>query len=475
MIGKVFSKFPRTFWVANTIELFERWAYYGFYMLFAVYLTGSIDQGGLELSSEQKGNIMGNGTAFLYFLPILTGAIADKLGYKKMLFVSFIIYITAFLAFPMFKTYEGVFVVFIALAIGAGLFKPIISATIAKTTSEETSSVGFGIFYMMVNIGAFFGPLTSLYLKGDSYNIVFYISALFIAINFVLLFFYKEPERQKNTDSFSKIFTTVAKNIVQVFLDWRFVVFIFIIAGFWAMYYQLFFTLPVFIEQWVDSSSMFNFFKTNIPFIADNFGRHGQMDPEFLTNFDALYIIIFQIPISLMIMKIKPLKTITIGILVSSFGMALTLITQNWVFFLSSLFVFGVGEMIGSPKITEYIGSVAPREKKALYMGYSFVPVFFGSLLAGKISGSGYAWLADKNVFLQDYIVHNGLKIDETLPFNQKFAAVSEAMGLTQDQLTNFLWFIYKPYHIWILIFGIGLTAAFGLFLFNKFIIKHKP
>ncbi len=474
MLLNVLKKFPKTFWIANSIELFERWAYYGFYMLFAIYLTGSIDDGGLELSSEQKGNIMGFGTAFLYFLPIITGAIADKLGYKKMLFASFVIYVLAFLAFPMFKTYHGVFVAFAALALGAALFKPIISATIAKTTNEETASVGFGIFYMMVNIGAFFGPLTALYFKSDSYETVFYSSAIFIAINFILLIFYKEPERQKNTDSFSKILTGIATNIFKVFIDWRFVIFILIIAGFWSMYYQLFFSLPVFIEQWVDSSSMYNFFSTNIPFIATHFGKEGSMDAEFLTNFDALYIIIFQIPISLLIMKIKPLKTITIGILVSSFGMALTVITQNWTFFLASLFVFGIGEMIGSPKITEYIGSIAPREKKALYMGYSYVPVFLGSILAGKISGNGYAWLADKNVFIEDYIKYNGLIIDETLTNNQKFSAVSEAMGLTHQQLTNLLWSVYKPYQIWLLIFSIGLAAAFSLFLFNKFIVKHK-
>ncbi len=184
----IFNKFPQTFWVANLIELFERWAWYGFYMLFANYLTGSLDDGGLQFSNNEKALIMGAGTGILYFLPVLTGAIADRYGYKKILILSFIIYISAFLMLPIFTSVGGVFFIFIYLAIGAALFKPIISATIAKTTTDETASIGFGIFYMMVNVGAFFGPLVTLLFKGD-FESVFYVSAAIISLNFIMLLF----------------------------------------------------------------------------------------------------------------------------------------------------------------------------------------------------------------------------------------------------------------------------------------------
>lgn len=127
-----FGKFPRTFWVANVIELFERWAWYGFFMLFANYLTGSSDAGGLEFTQEQKGWLMGVGTGILYFLPVLTGAIADRYGYRKVLFLAFLIYVSAFLLLPQFSTFTGVFLMYLYLAVGAALFKPVISATIAK-------------------------------------------------------------------------------------------------------------------------------------------------------------------------------------------------------------------------------------------------------------------------------------------------------------------------------------------------------
>ena len=183
----VFGKFPRTFWVANVIELFERWAWYGFFMLFANYLTGSSDAGGLEFTQEQKGWLMGVGTGILYFLPVLTGAIADRYGYRKVLSLAFLIYASAFLLLPQFSTFTGVFLMYLYLAVGAALFKPVISATVAKTTTDATASIGFGIFYMMVNIGAFFGPLVTLLFKGTS-SLIFYVSAGIISLNFILLF-----------------------------------------------------------------------------------------------------------------------------------------------------------------------------------------------------------------------------------------------------------------------------------------------
>ncbi len=289
-----FDKFPRTFWVANTIELFERWAWYGLFVLFANYLTGSSDTGGLEFTQAQKATILGVGTGILYFLPVITGAIADKYGYKKVLFLSLLIYTSAFILFPMVDTFNGVFLMYLYLALGAALFKPIISATIAKTTTEETASIGFGIFYMQVNIGAFIGPMVTLLFKGSSYTTIFYISAgiiaIFyisagiIAINFLYLPFYKEPEREKTKETLGQTIKTVASNIIKVCSDYKFVIFLFIVAAFWTMYYQLFYTLPVFIAQWVDTSVVYDFFHNYAPFFSENYGKEGgQMEAEFIT------------------------------------------------------------------------------------------------------------------------------------------------------------------------------------------------
>ncbi|WP_372645354.1 MFS transporter [Ancylomarina sp.] len=532
-VAKVLKSFPKTFWVANTIELFERWAWYGFFMLFANYLTGSSDAGGLEFTQSEKGMIMGIGTGILYFLPVVTGSIADKYGYKKVLLLSFIIYITAFILLPQLDTFTGVFIAYLYLALGAALFKPIVSATVAKTTNDENASIGFGIFYMMVNIGAFFGPLVTLLFKGS--QLIFYISAAMILVNFILLLFFDEPktaEEKKESAAYSlwnliqtlivstlifmslfgiflviwllerplfivRLFfpygeqlafrwakfvnlmpigesnKSVFNNTTSIFKDTKFITFLVIVSGFWTMYLQLFFTLPVFIAQWVDTSSVYSFFSEYMPFFSDNYGMaNGQMEAEFITNFDAMFIIIFQIVVSSIVMRMKPLSSMMVGFLVCAIGMTLTLMTQNVMFTIGAMFIFAVGEMAGSPKITEYIGRIAPSDKKAIYMGYSFIPVFIGNVLAGIISGDVYQKISDKVEFVKAEAVSLNLSIPTGLSNNAYFDSVAEKMNMNSIELTHHLWEKYNPSQIWYVIFSIGLIAVVALFLYDRFLIK---
>lgn len=468
-----FSKFPRTFWVANTIELFERFAWYGFFMLFANYLTKSSDMGGLEFSQSQKGWIMGVGTAILYFLPVITGAIADKWGYKRVLLLSFFVYASAFILIPQFDTFMGVFFIYLYLAVGAALFKPVISATIAKTTNDESASIGFGIFYMMVNVGSFLGPLLTLAFKDTSYDLVFYISAAIISVNFILLLFYKEPDREISNEALSETILLVFRNIVTVLVDFKFVLFLIIAAGFWTMYLQLFFTLPVFIEQWVDTSSWFHFFTEHAPFIAETYSVGNQMDPEFITNFDAMFIILFQVIISSIIMRWKALSVMVSGFLISTLGLSLTFITQNPLFITASLFIFAIGEMTASPKITEYIGRIAPANKKALYMGYSFIPMFLGNLFTGIISGEVYQVMSDKVEIVREEALKQGVILSESLTQSQEFDLLAERMGYSSKELTNYLWSQYQPYDFWMVIAVIGGIAALSLLAYNKFAFRR--
>jgi dipeptide/tripeptide permease len=467
-MGKI-NTFPRTFWVANGIELLERWAWYGFFMLLAGYLTGSSELGGLEFTQAQKGMLMGVGTGILYFLPVLTGAIADRYGYKRVLFVSFLVYASAFVLLPQFRSFPAVFAMYIYLALGAALFKPVISATIAKTTHAKNASIGFGIFYMMVNIGGFFGPVVTLLFK-ESYHTVFYISAGIMLLNLLLLVLYKEPERVAEVkEPLGKTFAAIFRNMGGIFRDGKFVLFLLIAAGFWTMYNQLFYTLPIFIAQWVDTGGLYDFFAAHIPFISRHYSpAPGVLDAELVVNFDALYIILFQIGVSALVMKMRPLRSMVAGFLVCTIGMALTLVSQNAIFTLVAILIFALGEMAGSPKITEYIGSIAPADKKALYMGYSFIPVFLGNIFAGIISGNVYQAMADKVSLVRDYAAGRGFSIPEGLTQNEYFSAVASRAGLSEGQLTQTLWEQYHPSHLWIVIAAIGLAAAGLLFLYDK-------
>ena len=477
----VFKKYPVTFWVANIMELFERWAWYGFYIIFALYLTNSTDEGALGFSQTQKGMIMGIGTAFLYLLPILTGAISDRIGYRKTLFLAYTIYTIVFLLIPMFKTYATVFTIYLLLAIGAALFKPVISATIAKTTDEETSSIGFGIFYMMVNIGAFIGPFVTGFVRKYSWDYVFYSSAAVIAVNFILVaFFYKEPIKKESTKQH-----TIRQQISQVFgsigkalSDWRFTLFLLIISGFWTMYLQFYMSLPVFIDQWVDTKVVFNFLLNYWPWLAHQLGTaEGTIPAEYIMNVDAGYIILFQIVISSIVMRYKPLRAMIAGILIASVGMGLSLATQNGLYIIVSLFIFSIGEMSSSPKITEYIGRIAPPDKTALYMGCSYIPLAFGNFFAGIVSGKIFQNLSDKITLTKQEILTRGIDlpaISEKFTQNEYFSSAATKMNMDNHQLTQYLWDKYNPSSFWLVVLGIGIFAAASLFIYDQLIIRKK-
>ncbi len=477
--ASVFKKYPKTFWVANTMELFERWAWYGMFMLLALYLTGSKDTGALGFTQEQKGYMMGPVVAILYFLPLITGAIADRYGYRNVLIVAYSILAIGYFLMGIFKSYMALYVVFLIVAVGAALFKPIIQATVAKTTDNETSSIGFGIFYMMVNIGAFIGPFIASKLRVHNWQYLFYMSSVVIIVNLIIvLFIFKEPPRQKSNEPLKKSIITILRNVVTALSDFKLLLFLLIIIGFWSMYNQLFYTLPVFIDQWMDTSVIYNWLHSFSPNLASAVGtEQGTIAPEMLSNIDAFYIVIFQVMVSAFVMKFKPLNAMMSGILVNALGLSLTFYTNNPFFLFLSILIFGLGEMASSPKTSEYIGKIAPKEKVALYMGASFLPYAGGNFFAGILSGDVYGRMSDKIFLLQKEVAARGFDIpaiSEQFTQNDYIKTASQMMGMTEGELTTYLWNTYHPGNIWMVFAAIGVGTVILLWLYDRFILS-KP
>ena len=475
----VFRQFPRTFWVANTMELFERWAWYGFYMVLALYLTGSTDTGALGFTQEQKGNLMGPVTFMLYLLPIVTGAIADRFGYKKVLLIAYVILSSGYFLLGQVHSYAGFYILFVYLAIGAALFKPIITATISRTTNDRTSSIGFGIFYMIVNIGAFIGPVFASKLRVLDWQFVFYLSSAIICLNFILvLFFFREPPVVRSQKPFLASVKTIFSNVVIVLADIRLVVFLLIIVGFWSMYLQLFYTLPVFIDQWMDTASLYRMISSLSPALAEAVGTpQGTIAPEMLTNLDALYIVIFQIMVSGFVMRFTPLRAMTSGILVSSIGVGLMFAFNNPLYLMISILIFGLGEMSTSPKTQEYVGKIAPPDKTALYMGYSYLPLAGGHMVAGILSGSIYSRIADKATLLERELLSKGIElppVSQDFTLNEFYARAATELNMDPAGLTLYLWETYQPHKIWVLFSSIGLATFLALLLYDKLLMQRK-
>jgi dipeptide/tripeptide permease len=472
---KDIKSFPGTFWIANTMELFERWAYYGMFTVLSVYLTDPISKGGLGFSQEQRGIMQAIVTGVLYLLPILGGAIADRFGFRKVLIAAFVTLASGYFAMGQFHAYAPFFVAFLVVAVGGAIFKPIIVSTVSKTTNKKTETMGFGIFYMIVNIGGFIGPWAASKMRDVSWTYVFIMCSVVIAINLILLIFYHEPrQNERKEEPISEILKQIIKNTVTVMKDFHFVLFLVIMVGFWTMYMQLFFTIPVYIGQWIDTTVIYD----NLGSLKSTIGSMdegvGLIRPELMINIPALIIILFQLLMSSMLKGVKPVKSMVGGIFVVVLGMGQLYFHINGWYVALSLVILAFGEMASSPRIQEYISTIAPSDKVGLYMGYSFLPVAAGNVLGGLLSGKLYASLSDKYSFLRDFLISNGYEqsdritsMDDALLFQETLSK----LGMTSLELNEMLYELYQPGQIWLIFGGIGLFTGILLFFYNHFLL----
>ncbi|MCC9042509.1 MFS transporter [Myroides sp. M-43] len=526
------TSFNKNFWIASFMELMERWAWYGIYTLLGLYLVGSTDTGGLGFDHVQKGNIMGNIVGILYFLPLVFGVIADRIGYKVSLTIAFIIMITGYYLLGEVSSYWSVYMVFLLVAIGAAFFKPVASAIVARNTDESTGTLGFGIFYMMVNIGGFIGPAMSSGLRTTyGWKIIFIQAAVVIAINLViLLLFYKEPKVEKPKDSIGKAIKDSIVGIFEALKDVRLGILLLLMVGFWTMFNQLFNTLPNFIEDWVNSSAISNWLNNNIPLLGTLMTQDGQVKPEWFTNIDSFMIIICQISISYFVTKMRHINAVIRGAVIASIGIALTFYTHNPIFTIVGTMVFSVGEMMSSPTVSSFIALITPKGKEGLYQGTYFLPVAASYFVTSVISGSLYQSWSDKlsllkremgtrNIEMPEVVTHEqfmeqGAKIlnmslsafekqfnlkansvdwqqvaisfkeyastksidisQVHFPFskNEYFALAEQKLGMSHWDMVDMLWNTYNPNKIWYIIFGIGMFSVITLIAYDRLVIR---
>jgi len=530
---KTITSFNKTFWLASFMELMERWAWYGIFGLLGLYLVASTDAHGLGFNHIQKGSIMGNVTAILYLLPLFFGVIADRIGYKLSLIIAYILMIAGYYLMGEVNTYWSMYMVFLLVAIGAAFFKPVASAIIARNTDETTGTMGFGIFYMMVNIGGFIGPAMSSYLRTEyGWKIIFIQAAIVIGINllFVLLF-YKEPKREKTEKE--PITTEMKKavlNIVEALKDKRLSILLVLMIGFWTMFNQLFYTLPNFIADWVDSSSISNWINEHVPFMAKTLTEDGQVKPEWFTNIDALMIILLQVSVSYFVIKMRHIHAILRGAIIATIGVCLTFYFHSVWFAIIGTIIFAIGEMMSSPTLSSFIAIITPKGKEGLYQGTYFLPVAAGNWVTGFIAGDLYQKWSDKLSLLQTEMAKRRIQMPEViskeqyieeasktlkmsisafekqfqlkqdhiewtavgqkvnefaaskgidasmlqLPFSkgEYFTLAEQKLGMSHWDVTQMLWDTYQPNKLWFVIFGIGMVSVIALLIYDKMVIK---
>ena len=477
---QLMRSFNKTFWLASMMELFERWAWYGLFAVLALYLTGSTDEGALGFSHTEKGQIMGFVTAILYLLPLFTGVVSDKIGYKLSLIIAYLMLISGYYFMGEVSSYKNVFLVFLYVAVGAAIFKPVASAIITKSTDKSNSTLGFGIFYMMVNIGGFIGPAFSSTLRTQyGWKIVFVQASVVIFINLLLvIFFFKEPKRVKKEEAIGEAMLSALKNIWEALKDKKLTVLLIIMVGFWTMFNQLFYTLPTFIEDWIDTAALHDSIAQLSPWLASFMSGGGtSVNPEMLINIDAGSIVLLQLLVSFYVLKMRHVSAMITGFIIASIGIGITFYTGNGLFTIIGIIIFAVGEMMTNPTFSSFIALISPKGKEALYMGTYFVPVFAGNFLTTFVSGNLYQAWSDKLSLLQAEMAMRNITMPEiTLDFtkNDYFASASEKLGMSENEMTQFIWDSYQPNKIWYVIVGIGIVTIIALSVYDKFVIRPK-
>jgi dipeptide/tripeptide permease len=384
--------FPRNFWVVISMEFFERGSYYGVMSVLSIYLVLDKAQGGLGFSKESIGVIKSVIQPLLYFLPILSGAIAEQIGYRKTLFFAFAVMSTGYFLTGLATSYTLVFLSLVFMALGAGVFKPIISGTIARETTEENSTLGFGIYYWAINLGAFIFPLILIpWLKSYSWSYIFFMAAIGTGWLLILnLIGYREPQKKESSNAIRDIFL----NAAIVLKDFRFLLMIFIYSGFWILYFQMFDSVLWYLKEHVDMTSV-NYVVNSILgiFIAN---PTWKFDAEHVTVINALTIIVLQIWVSNFVKDKKPLPTMIGGMALGTIGMAVLAISPNGWVFLEGMIIFSLGEMTAHPKFMSYVGLIAPPDKKAIYQGYGFLYGVLGSGIGGILGAKMYVLFVEQ-------------------------------------------------------------------------------
>ncbi len=659
---------PFNFWISNFMEILERLAFFSTRAIAPLYLVVGSYRGGLGLSYTEKSVIFTVWALIQCLVPMVSGGYTERYGYRKSLAVAFLINICGYSLMGLSRGFWDFFVAGCLVGLGTAVFKPPVQGTIARTTNPSNSSVAWGVFYLVVNIGGFIAPILAASVRGDThFRYVFFVAAFVTALNFIPAFLlYQEPEKREAPGE-----EGISKGPLEVFLDSmgtmfkdaHLVVFLLIFSGFWFMFMQLFDTFPNFVDEWMNTKDVAPYFqaiplvgkgtvyeapkleridlakvlpdwgkdfqlplkkkgvevrvavqgkptvlalKRDVKSLAEHMvksaaaalpgkgavrfsasvgkagdvslsvslppgapqgkllpsildpkaleglekaeaggkkkkgearakaatlwsslylarvialengfplgvkaagergevlsaglgkclaplkkggkaepmprrvrkvhlreDRVGQTKAEMIMNIDTFSIILFMIPIAAFTGLLPPMAALILGMVISLVGFMGAGFSPNGSLACLMIFVFSVGEMTCSPKFSEFIGLIAPPDKKALYMGYSNMPFAIGWAGGNLLAGPLFDALSKKASLAREYLVtqfHFPRGLLEHADPQAMIPLITEKKGFAHsDQVTRLLWDTYDPQKFWIYMGAVGLVSILGIVWF---------
>jgi proton-dependent oligopeptide transporter, POT family len=462
-------RLPRAFWMLNVMEMFERLAYYGVRVVIPIYIAQADEIHGLHFTQSQKGFIFMLWALVQTGVPVFSGGFADRYGYKKTIAVSIAIKMVGYLLMATQREFWPFTIGCLVLAFGTAIFKPGLWGSMIRQLTIDNSSIGWGMFYMLVNVGGFLGPPLAHFLYGFSWPTVFYGCAVIVSLNFFMLFTY--PDVAAGGDQSGgplKVAKTTLRNLARP----RLAAFILIMSGFWLMFMQLFDMLPNFIVDWVDSSAIVQALHLPAMFTTQT-PRGTMIAQEWMINANSFLIILCVVWISHLVAKVRRVQSIFYGIAIASVGLFAAGFTMSGLACILGILCFSVGEMLSSPKMNDYLGVIAPEGEKGLYMGYANMPTAIGWAYGSILGGQIYEKMGDKaNLALRYLKEHGGLDqgVDRTVAMEK----LQEVMKLDAGAATRLLWGAYGPWRLWIPFAAVGVASAIGIAIYARWVRRYE-
>lgn len=371
-MAEIRDGFERPFWVANISELFERLSYYAAFASLARYLHET-----LSFPTAQASSLTGLFGGLVWFLAAFGGTLADRLGFRRSLSLAyFILSCSYFLLGSLGASWIApvraavplwLLVGFVLMlpALGIALVKPCVVGTIARASKENVRSIGYSIYYTLVNIGGAVGPFMASWVHQHMrVENVFLAAALSVFLMFfAVLLFFKEPRRSSETQTVSA--GLALRNFVTVLTNPRFMIFLLIFSGYWIVYWQEFIILPIYVHDYVNSST----------------------NTEKMLITGPLTVIAFQLLVSFLMKKVAAFRAITLGTLISALAWLILAAHPSPLMAYLTLAAVSLGEIVQAPRYYEYISRLAPAGHQGTYMGFAFLPLGIGSFVAGPLGG----------------------------------------------------------------------------------------
>jgi POT family proton-dependent oligopeptide transporter len=475
------------FWIVGGMEMIERLAFYGVRTVSTLYVTRAKSAGGLGEDMATYGTLLAIWSLVQSGGSVFTGGLSDRYGYKQTIFAATIIQCCGYLIMAFFHSYAGFFAGAMCLAFGTAVFKPGIQGTLIRSCTRRNSSVAWGVFYQTVNIGGWIGPLIAMQMRQMDWKYVFFTNAAFICLNFLLLLTYKEPGKEERLERRAQVKaghvreTNLLQESLQELKKPHLHLYLLIFSLWWFMFPMLWDVLPKYIEDWVDTGeivrSLFGADGTRsgvIHFLL-GMGKGGmKIEPEGIVNINSGLIMLTCFMVAGVSARMRATSSLLLGTILVV--VALTLFgcfNLAWMC-VAAMIVFSLGEMLASPKYSEFLGNIAPPDKKAMWIGFSQGPMLIGATIEGKVGPQLYHMWSDKDVIARETLVklgHSASQVStDVLPVGEAFKKLVEVTGKTPEVLTRTL---YETHHVgstWYFFACIGVVAAGLIWAYGRWI-----